>query len=656
VKITQIKIRNFRQHRNVEIDLNSDQCDFVVIKGNNGAGKTNLLRALKWAIYGDIDLASEKLEQRLLSNSAYNLMKNGDYEETQVSLEFTREDGEIINIERSQSFKKTDAGVAPHGSSEVKILRRRDVKDGYEVEPDPSGWIENNLPKRFRPYFLFDGEQLNKFLQESDAPKIRSAIQEVAKIDVLHRIQEQLGAASTQLNQKAARLTGVDGERLASDLGEIEGKILRQESDISELELRYQKAYETEQDLDKQLHGQKDLETNINRKKEIDASLKSEELLLENARVEFNSKIRTVSPVALMAPALRALGNKVEIARANKVLPPPINLDYLKEILEGGTCICGTELSASKDHSAHLEKMIEDYLQVGEVGATLNEYATSYQTQLAKLTPQAEVITLWNQKITEKEKKIRALEKEQKELASELEGQDDETIRNLAVARREQHEIAYRARQSLDQARVNLEGYRKKKLDIEREIQKAASTNAESVKARNKAKFADEAAKVAKELYETMNTQVREAVSSSLENRFKSMVWKKNYFNKVSIDSDFKVSVQNKNGIELLDGLSSGETACLAFAFSLTLSKEAGLNFPMVVDTPMGRLGQDVQVNLADVLVDATQGKDDSPNHQIILLMTDTEYTERVAPVFAKRRPKVLQINFDTSTEETTVA
>jgi DNA sulfur modification protein DndD len=197
---------------------------------------------------------------------------------------------------------------------------------------------------------------------------------------------------------------------------------------------------------------------------------------------------------------------------------------------------------------------------------------------------------------------------------------------------------------------------KKRKLDIEREIEKAASTNADSVKARIKAQFADEAARVAKKLYETMNTQVREAVSSSLENRFKSMVWKKDYFDKVSIDSDFKVSVLNKNGIELLDGLSSGETACLAFAFSLTLSKEAGLNFPMVVDTPMGRLGQDVQVNLADVLVEATQGIGDGPNHQIILLMTDTEYTERVVPVFAKRRPKVLQINFDTSTEETTVA
>ena len=55
MKITRIKTSNFRQHKNVDIDLSSDQSDFVVIKGNMGAGKTNLLKAVTWSIYGDAD-------------------------------------------------------------------------------------------------------------------------------------------------------------------------------------------------------------------------------------------------------------------------------------------------------------------------------------------------------------------------------------------------------------------------------------------------------------------------------------------------------------------------------------------------------------------------------------------------------------------------
>jgi DNA sulfur modification protein DndD len=133
------------------------------------------------------------------------------------------------------------------------------------------------------------------------------------------------------------------------------------------------------------------------------------------------------------------------------------------------------------------------------------------------------------------------------------------------------------------------------------------------------------------------------------------MTWKEGYFKEVSIDPSFRVSIVTNQGVEAYGRLAAGESVCLAFAFSLTLSKEAGLNFPMVVDTPMGRLGPDVQVNLARVIADATRGVGKNSNHQMILLMTETEYNKQVADELSTRRPKVLQINFDTKTSETTV-
>ncbi len=655
MKITQIKVENFRQHRNIEIDLSSAQSDFVVIRGDNGTGKTNLLRALKWVIYGDIDLNSDKAEHRLLSNSVFNEMKSGDVKDTKVVIELSHEDGLDTVLTRTQTFKKSGVNLIEHGESDLKIQVKRGALHGFEVEPDPKAWIQKYLPKRFRPYFLFDGEQLDKFLHESDAPKIRSAIQEVARIDVLNRIQEQLGAASIQLIQKAARLVGVDGELLATQLGDLESEIAKKLTEIDEHQDQFKRARETEEELDALLRGQKDVEENINRKKEIESLLATERTNLAKSTAEFNSKIKAVAPIALMAPALRELGQKVNEARQKNVLPPPINLEYLKEILERGTCICGLDFSSSPEHSDHLKKVISDYLQVGEVGEALNEHATIFSSQLDKLSPQAEVVSLWNQRVVAEEIRIKDLELELKDLATDLEGQDDEKVRDLAIARKKEADIAYRARRSVEIAENDLRDLRKSKTTVEKSIAEASSANAESIKARNKAQFAELAATTAKTLYETMNTRVREAVSSSLESRFKAMVWKKDYFHKVNIDADFRVSVFNKNGIDLLAGLSSGETACLAFAFSLTLSREAGLNFPMVVDTPMGRLGQGVQENLAGVLVDATKGNNSEPNHQIILLMTDTEYTDRVANVFAKRHPRVLQINFNTDTEETKV-
>jgi DNA sulfur modification protein DndD len=653
MKISRIKTTNFRQHRNVDIDLSSDQADFVIIKGKNGAGKTNLLKAVTWAIYGELD--SGDTGQQLLTDSVVLSMKTGDYEDTEVLVEIDLGSGEIAYIKRKQVFKKSEKGVAPYGETELEVQVFRDVKTGFQVEPDAEGWIERYLPRRFKPYFLFDGEKLERFFQDSDAPKIKSAIQEVARIDVLFRIQEKLSAAANALNVKAAKLTGTNGEKFARELDDVVDKIKTKSDEIDQLDEDFRAAEEAEIALDKQLSGQKNLEANIERKRKIDAELDKENRHLKDAKDRFYLKIRSSAATVLLAPALHALGDKVEEARKNKVLPPPVDLEYLKQLLASGTCICGSDLSSSSDHSIHLEKVISDYQEVGEIGNALNEHAITYATELSKLPGHVEVIAHMNSSIDDKEDEIASLEAEQEALAAELEGQDNETVRNLAKARSQQREIAISKQRALNVARGELKQLESRKSDVEREIQKAASANAESAKARQKADFANKAAAIAKGLYESMNNQVREAISKSLETRFKSMTWKEGYFEQVSIDPSFRVSIVTNQGVEAYGRLAAGESVCLAFAFSLTLSKEAGLNFPMVVDTPMGRLGPDVQVNLARVIADATRGVGKNSNHQMILLMTETEYNKQVADELSSRRPKVLQINFDTKTSETTV-
>ena len=653
MKISRIKTTNFRQHRNIDIDLSSDQADFVIIKGKNGAGKTNLLRAVTWAIYGDLD--SGKFGQQLLTDSVVLSMKSGDYEDTEVLVEIDLGSGESAYIKRKQVFKKSEKGVAAYGEPEVEVQVFRDVKTGFQVEPDAEGWIERFLPRRFKPYFLFDGEKLERFFQDSDAPKIKSAIQEVARIDVLDRIQEKLSSAANTLNVKAAKLTGSNGEKLATDLGEIVDKIKKKLDEILQLEEDFRAAEEAEIALDKQLSGQKNLEVNIERKRQIDASLQKENRHLKDLKEKFYLKNRSSAAAVLLAPALQALGEKVQEARRNKVLPPPVDLEYLKQLLVSGICICGSDLSSSSMHFKHLEKVISDYQEVGEIGNTLNEHAITYATELSKLPGQAEFISAMNSSIDDKEDEIASLEADQEALAAELEGQDNETVRNLAIARKEQREIANSKQRALGVARAELNQLESRKSDVERDIQKAAAVNVESAKARQKADFAKEAAEIAKGLYESMNNQVRVAISKSLEMRFKSMTWKEGYFKEVSIDPSFRVSIVTNQGVEAYGRLAAGESVCLAFAFSLTLSKEAGLNFPMVVDTPMGRLGPDVQVNLARVIADATRGVGKNSNHQMILLMTETEYNKQVADELSTRRPKVLQINFDIKTSEATV-
>ena len=654
MRISRIKIQNFRQHRDVDLDLSSEQCDFVVIKGSMGAGKTNLLRAITWAIYGEVDSISERNKPYLLSDSVVVDLEDGKYADTEVTVGLELGDSATARISRKQSFKKSGAVVVPFGEPSLVVQTTRDVKHGFSVEPDPYVWVEKHLPRRFRPYFLFDGERLEKFLADSDAPKIRAAIQEVARIDVLNRIQEKLQRTSDQLGRKVGKAIA-NGTELEEQFVRVTESIAKKDSEISEIEKKYLASQEAEQLLDKRLAGLKNLEENIEKKQKIDSQVDAGQRWLREKRAEFYLRVRSVAAAALLSPAVKVLGEQIDEARKNKILPPPVDLNYLQQLLERGECICGTDLATSSKHAVHIKKVIDDYARVGEVGTALNEHAVVHVAVLTKVAGQADTIEMLNRSISEREEEIRGLLEQQDQLAKDLEGQDDEVIRRLALERREQQRLREKCAVDLAGAREDSKRLGAEKLKVAKEMDVAAEANEQAKLARKNKDFASSAAKIAKELYERMNTEVRLGVSKSLEERFRAMTWKKEFFTSIGIDQDFRVSVVNNQGIEMYQRLSAGETVCMAFAFSLTLSKEAGLNFPMVVDTPMGRLAPEVQVNLSEVIVEATRATKPSPGHQIILLMTETEYNDKVAQVFHKRRPKVFEIQFDVKTSETKV-
>ena len=148
-------------------------------------------------------------------------------------------------------------------------------------------------------------------------------------------------------------------------------------------------------------------------------------------------------------------------------------------------------------------------------------------------------------------------------------------------------------------------------------------------------------------MYENFSSQVRMKVAEELSQEFQSMIWKKNSFGPVQIDEDYRVMIYNKFDVEMRDQLSKGETACLAFAFSLTLSNVAGFSYPMVVDSPLARFDSEVKEFVSSVLAKALESEVDSEGKQILMLMTDSEYSDDVADAIAHMKPKVWEIVFD---------
>ena len=75
MELDKVVIKNYRQYRDVSIDFARDpDKNFTIIKGNNGTGKTTMLNALSWCLYGEeIHDYGDDSSMEICNNKSLNL-------------------------------------------------------------------------------------------------------------------------------------------------------------------------------------------------------------------------------------------------------------------------------------------------------------------------------------------------------------------------------------------------------------------------------------------------------------------------------------------------------------------------------------------------------------------------------------------------------
>ena len=104
MRFSSIEIKNYRQYRDLKLEFKHGEHDLQVLIGDNGTGKTNLLNAFTWCLYGkephlgieDIKKGEPKLNKDALAE-AFEASKF----EVTVSIAIELEDrNDVIRVER----------------------------------------------------------------------------------------------------------------------------------------------------------------------------------------------------------------------------------------------------------------------------------------------------------------------------------------------------------------------------------------------------------------------------------------------------------------------------------------------------------------------------------------------------------------------------
>src|SRR5262249_41212813 len=159
------------------------ETNVTVLWGTNGGGKTTLLNAFTWALYGELSDDVENKNQ-LINTTAWNPAAEGTPLTASVTIEF--EHGGHIYIVKRSVYASKHGAIQPWPKPELQLWQRE--KNGnLESVLNPSGRLDHMLPKRLSEFFFVNGERIEALVKYDGGDDVRDAIKTLLGLEAMER-------------------------------------------------------------------------------------------------------------------------------------------------------------------------------------------------------------------------------------------------------------------------------------------------------------------------------------------------------------------------------------------------------------------------------------------------------------------------------------
>ena len=259
MKLLHAHIENFRLLRDLSIEFATGATrNVTVIRAANESGKTTLLTALQWGLFGDSALPDSGASYRLSP-----LDIPGDPATTvpigiEIDYEVPTRAG---NVQQYKIMRAAFETPRPDGTWERSPSRVRLLKftpTGTDPLDNPAAHIRPHLPDDLREVFFTDGDRALSFIEGSRADQVKrveGAIQSLLGFEIVENAREHAKRVGSALNSRVRKGRGNRDElqKIADKLASLEDQIPGLEIDIKNAKDALGELEDLEQEADRTL-------------------------------------------------------------------------------------------------------------------------------------------------------------------------------------------------------------------------------------------------------------------------------------------------------------------------------------------------------------------------------------------------------------------
>lgn len=631
MRITRIEIINYRQYQELTFEF-PKKCnnDLHVIIAQNGVGKTNLLNAITWCLYGkEPHLGDQSSERGLpkLNLAALEKARSEGLDNVYVEVSIYAEENEDCIIFKRRLPVRVSSDVFEHRDEfSVSVVKQDGDSKIYEND-SAQLQVDRYMPEKIREYFFFDGEQLNDYLVSERHGQIREAIFSISQVDILNRIHKRIGDIITA-KQREAGIKAPNIRRITDDLSTCREQIQDLSSKISDIEAQISISNQIIIDNTEYLRGQEnlpELEETYQNLRTRQQNLESDQNALTQHMFVFVREMKVGLACYLAAQRVLAIIDRKERENA---LPPNIDKSVLLDMLHEHKCtICQRTLTP--DEEMHIGQLIQQL----QVSSETSNLLMSIRSELERLVDMVEKYPTEKKNLIDSQQslgqQIKKVEIELQDLENRLSRlSDKEQVRLRHQERKKHEELRNTNLQRLGVAKQQLETENGKKAKLESDLSKALAREKECSRIRQLICFADEGRQVIGSIEKEMMEEVREKMERRTTQYFNRLLWKKNTYDRIVLNEDYKLDLFHVDGYSCIGTCSAAERCLLALSFTLALHEVSGFNTLLFIDTPVARVSDTNRANFAQVLCEV------SLNKQIIMTFTPDEYSSEISKEF----------------------
>lgn len=646
MELISLQLKNFRQYCDTTLEFAiGDDKPVTVVHGPNGSGKTSLLNAFPWILYGNVDF--EHGIEHLPNEGAMAQLAAGETIRVEGILTFKHDKTTYRAIRWAELRKEQDGELHGVLEDDALFLEEEQQSGGFREVKNPGTRLKQILPDRLSDLFFFDGEDIDELAGVDNQERVQEAIQNIMGITILERAIRHLGTVEGKYEDQMEEFGSDELRRLVNEKRELEQANDDRRQEITTLK-------ETKSTLDGEIN---DIKAKLGELEES-SDLEEERVSLEERRDELEAGIEEVNDEIRAAisdsaylefamPAIRATAEDLDDLRAEGHIPSELSNEFVDRLLDIGDCICNRPLEEGTEAYEAVESWKSEFTIEG-----LDQAAIRLISHLEHIAVgRSELFESLDDLVNERQElqdQVDDLTESIDEVGTQLQGleewtnKDQESPAQLERTREQKAEELEETKERIIRIDQQIQDTQEEIDTLERRIAAEEEEKGKALTAKCRREAAQAVRKELESHFEDLQSTVRSWSDSLVKETFNQIARKDL---RADITDDFKLLIRQYVGDDLVEvDKSTGERqiASLAFIGSLvSIARERahssddspyfkGGIYPIVMDSPFGALDKDHRRYVARMMPDLAK--------QVVVFATDSQWE---GPVAEEMKPYV---------------